>query len=139
MQQPPNTQIQPGYAIKTIVLIESSFSRLPIIDFQTPIDNHLDLKSEHNVIDANNQFTLFLTGDLKGKQGDTIVMSLIVKIAALFEKIGEPELLLETFIAINAPAIIFPYLREFISDITRRSGMTQLFIPPMNFTAKKLD
>ncbi len=36
---------------------------------------------------------------------------------------------------VNCPTIIFPYLREFVSDLTRRSGLTSLNLPPMNFVA----
>lgn len=34
---------------------------------------------------------------------------------------------------INCPAIIFPYIRETIADITRRAGFPPLHIPPINF------
>jgi preprotein translocase subunit SecB len=34
---------------------------------------------------------------------------------------------------INCPAIIFPYIRETIADITRRAGFPPLHLPPVNF------
>ena len=34
---------------------------------------------------------------------------------------------------INAPAILFPYIRETIADLTRRAGFTPLHLPPVNF------
>jgi len=34
---------------------------------------------------------------------------------------------------VNCRAIIFPYLREYISDLTKRAGFTPLFLPPFNF------
>ncbi len=40
---------------------------------------------------------------------------------------------LGTFATINCPAIIFPYLRETIADITRRAGFPALHIAPVNF------
>lgn len=40
---------------------------------------------------------------------------------------------LETVKNINCPAIVFPYLREYISDLTKRAGFTPLYLPPFNF------
>jgi len=34
---------------------------------------------------------------------------------------------------INCPAIIFPYVREQIADLTRRSGFPPLHLPSVNF------
>ncbi len=35
--------------------------------------------------------------------------------------------------SVNAPAIMFPYIRETIADITRRAGFQPLHLPPINF------
>lgn len=53
---------------------------------------------------------------------------------------GEPDKhILKNISSINAPAIIFPYIRETIADITRRAGFPPLHLPPVNFVnlAKK--
>jgi preprotein translocase subunit SecB len=34
---------------------------------------------------------------------------------------------------INGAAILFPYLRETVADLTRRSGLAPLHLPPINF------
>jgi preprotein translocase subunit SecB len=34
---------------------------------------------------------------------------------------------------INCAAMIFPFLREAIADVTRRAGMSPLLLPPVNF------
>lgn len=49
------------------------------------------------------------------------------------------ELTLKNVSSINAPAIIFPYIRETIADITRRAGFPPLHLHPVNFVnlAKK--
>ena len=36
---------------------------------------------------------------------------------------------------INCAAIIFPYVRETIADLTRRAGLQPLHLPPFNFVA----
>ncbi|WP_291529041.1 protein-export chaperone SecB [Bacteroides sp. UBA939] len=37
------------------------------------------------------------------------------------------------FIKINAPAIAFPYLRSFISNLTLQSGFPPIILPSVNF------
>ena len=40
---------------------------------------------------------------------------------------------IEPFAKINCPAILFPFLRECIADITRRAGFNPLILPSINF------
>ena len=37
------------------------------------------------------------------------------------------------FMEINCPAILFPFIRECIADITRRAGFNPLLLPAVNF------
>jgi len=41
--------------------------------------------------------------------------------------------LLETLKEVNCPAIIFPYIRECLADLSRRSGMTPINLPLVSF------
>lgn len=43
--------------------------------------------------------------------------------------------LLNNYFYTNAPAILFPYLRSYISALTALSGMNTINIPPMNMTS----
>jgi len=40
---------------------------------------------------------------------------------------------LETFCQVNAPAILFPYLREVITNVSARSGHPAILFPTVNF------
>lgn len=65
---------------------------------------------------------------------------LTVEGAGVFTFDGEPDQkTLNNVSSINAPAIIFPYIRETIADITRRAGFPPLHLHPVNFVnlAKK--
>jgi len=50
----------------------------------------------------------------------------------VFQLNREPEDI-ERLAWINCAAIIFPFIRETIADVTRRSGLPPLLIPPTNF------
>ncbi len=49
-----------------------------------------------------------------------------------FDKIPD-EKILESFSVINCPAIMFPYVRETIADLTRRAGFAPFHMTPVNF------
>ena len=42
---------------------------------------------------------------------------------------------IKNFSVINCPAIMFPYVRETIADMTRRAGFQPLHLAPINFVA----
>jgi preprotein translocase subunit SecB len=46
---------------------------------------------------------------------------------------GIPAELMDQYAKINCPALMFPYLRETIADVTRRAGLPALHLPPINF------
>jgi len=46
--------------------------------------------------------------------------------------------LLTTFFYTNAPAILFPYVRAYISSLTALSGMEAVNLPTINLTSKEL-
>lgn len=57
-----------------------------------------------------------------------------IEAASVFQFDETPEeKLLKQFATVNCPAIIFPYLRETIADLTRRAGFNPLHLNPVNF------
>lgn len=64
------------------------------------------------------------------------VFSLRTKYAVLFEsnfEITESNKASD-FIIVNSPAIAFPYLRSFITNLTLSAGFNPVIFPAMNFT-----
>ena len=63
-------------------------------------------------------------------------MDIFVKMTARFEV--EPTLdedVKQSLIRVNAPAILFPYIRAYISSLTGLSGLAPIIIPPINMAA----
>lgn len=57
-----------------------------------------------------------------------------VKLAGLFEfdrDISNDDL--DQVANVNCAAMLFPFVRETVADITRRSGFPPLLLPPLNF------
>lgn len=40
---------------------------------------------------------------------------------------------IDEIVNINCAAILYPFLRETVADVTRRAGFTPLLLPPVNF------
>jgi preprotein translocase subunit SecB len=94
-------------------------------------DNNFDLKSSNFFLDDDSRtFGVEFKLDVKDKSFDiNINMTFIFK---LDEDITE-QFKLSNFPKINAPAIAFPYLRSFISNITLQAGYLPVILPSINF------
>jgi preprotein translocase subunit SecB len=55
----------------------------------------------------------------------------------IFEYDVEDEDVLLNFLSINGPAIIFPYIRSFISSMTALSGFDTITLPTLNLSSHK--
>ena len=49
------------------------------------------------------------------------------------EDAEEPTIALKEFANKEAPAILFPYVREYVSSLTLKSGIAPIVLPPINF------
>ena len=79
-------------------------------------------------------------------EGKTLIFTLAIRLyekfelelSGVFETIeGEENFDLEKFADVNAPALLMPYERELISNITSRTPLPHLLLPPINIIALK--
>ncbi len=90
-----------------------------------------DIALRHKFVKEANELVVFV--GLRQKFGD-VPYYFEIEGAGLFKFDETPDpKILETFSTINCPAIVFPYIREAIADITRRAGFPALHINPINF------
>lgn len=79
---------------------------------------------------------------LKMKKDDVFELSLKASAHFTAEKKIEKSDRTSPFFKINAPAIAFPYLRSFVSNLTLNSGYNPIILPTFNFVQmaqEKLD
>jgi preprotein translocase subunit SecB len=130
-----NNQLESGFRISNLVLLESNFVRESNVTFNNPeIKQDINVEVGVNVLDNN----VFVTETVKFSQvfnGITEV-SATIKMIGVFEKFGETQLDLEEFGHVNGAAIIFPYVREHLSNLSAKAGLGLIFLPPANFTKK---
>lgn len=82
--------------------------------------------------DSKKTFRLFLGVDIADTE-KTFVAN-IEAIGFFKYSIGTEEALLSNFFYVNAPAILFPYIRAYISTLTTLSGLETITLPTINFT-----
>lgn len=116
--------------------------KLMLKDYKV-INLNFEVLSEQNVED---QFNLKVGQMFNKKEEMSFGIGFIVGITSNSYKIGlEMNFLFESdeiideefknssFPKVNAPAIAFPYLRAYISNLTMQSGFTPLLLPSINF------
>ncbi len=64
---------------------------------------------------------------------DGTIYDLELVYAGLFRLRNVPPEMLEPFLVINCPTLVFPYLRRLVSDLTREGGYPPLVLDPIDF------
>jgi len=111
-------------------------STIEIFDLSN-IDKKLDIEIKRTNIDGQNDniykllFEIIITDKNKS-------LNINLKIEGHFEfdKDVNDEAL-DSFININAPAILFPYVRAYISTLTALSGITPIILPTINLSNRQ--
>ena len=122
-----------GYTIQGIHLIKSQFERYKYIP-RDKLRNSFDLKISSELKGEN--IICDLTALLQIiDENDSPAVRFEVTYRGIFEKIGSTSLNSKAFANVNAPAIMFPYIREHITNISLKCGYNAVILPPFNFQA----
>lgn len=113
-------------------MLESNFQRQWTLNLSNP-----EFKSEINIDidDTRTNDSVSVTVSLNYTAGamKTPEISAVIKMVGVFI-IGENgDLSIDNFAKINAPAIIFPFLREHLASLSIKAGINPILLPPVNF------
>lgn len=101
-------------------------------DWKPEVNIELSVKNEK--LEANNyEVLLLVTVTLKHQEQTVLVCE--AKQAGIFTIDGLEGERLNHVLASYCPNILFPYVREVISDVVVRGGFPQLLLAPVNFDA----
>ncbi|MCS6795180.1 MAG: protein-export chaperone SecB [Raineya sp.] len=121
-----------GFQLINIILLESHFERKPIIDFNN-LEGNVSLKIGHNQ-EANKLIVMLETDfEQKNKNTNEIEVKAIIKMISEFQFEGVTSVSVTDFANVNAPAIIFPFVREHLANLSMRAGMPTIWLQPINF------
>jgi preprotein translocase subunit SecB len=98
-------------------------------------DYNLNLKPSGILNIEFKQFQLALDLEIIDKEEESL---LNVEIIGFFKYQGEIEDV-KNFLYINAPALLFPYLRAYVSTLTTLSGLGTYTLPTMNLIGLRDD
>jgi preprotein translocase subunit SecB len=80
-------------------------------------------------------YQVVLTVTVTAKAGDKTTFLVEVAQAGVFQIRNVPETDLEPLLATACPNILFPYVRETVSDVVSRAGFPPVYLAPVNFEA----
>lgn len=86
----------------------------------------------NNIIVKKNKELLVILGVRKIEGNVPYYFEIRAAAQFIFNKLPSKKII-EQFAKINCPAIIFPYIRETVADLTRRAGFPPLHLDPINF------
>lgn len=130
-------QPQPVFNIEKIYVKDLSLE-IPhapkiFLERDTPEVN-IQLHSKGDRIDEG-MYEVLLTITVTAKIKERTMFLIEVGQAGVFQIRHIPETELDPVLGIACPTILFPYLRESVSDIVTRAGFPPVILNPVNFEA----
>lgn len=80
-------------------------------------------------------YEVTVTVTVTAKVGDKVMFLIEAKQAGIFTLRNVPEVEKTPVLAVVCPNILFPYLREAVSDVSVRAGFAPVLLSPINFDA----
>lgn len=130
-------QQQPVFAIEKIYVKDLSLE-IPnapsiFLERDTPEIN-LQLGTKSQGIDEE-LYEVLLTVTVTAKIKDKIMFLVEAQQAGIFRIRHIPDEEIDPVLGIGCPNILFPYMREVVSDIVTRAGFPPVILNPVNFEA----
>lgn len=98
-------------------------------------DDSNDVKSKFSIKLEFEDDCFFVIFDLRLLTRESKVITIIYKSRFVTDAVIDKEFIVSNFPYVNAPAICYPYLRAFISNLTLNSGYSPVMLPSINFAA----
>lgn len=131
-----NKDMESGFRIHNILLMESNFKRVPNVVFDNPsITQDIRIEGEVTVNAEKNIVSVIQTLHFSQILNEEKQITATIKMIGIFEKTGESAIDLENFGNVNGAAIIYPYIREHLTSLSVKAGVGIILLPPANFAA----
>ncbi len=95
-------------------------------------DIEVQLHSKGTVMD-NGYFEVALTVTVTAKVADKTMFLVEAGQAGIFQIRNVPQEDMDPVLSVACPNILFPYVRETISDVVNRAGFPPVILAPVNF------
>ncbi|MBA4142051.1 MAG: protein-export chaperone SecB [Nitrosospira sp.] len=130
-------QQQPVFSIEKIYVKDLSLE-IPnapriFLERETPEVN-IQLHTKGERVDEG-MYEVVLTATVTAKVKEKTLFLVEVQQAGIFQIRHVPEADMDPILGIAGPTILFPYLRETVSDVVTRAGFHAVILNPVNFEA----
>lgn len=125
----------PQLSVQKIYLKDVSFEApsAPAI-FQEQTQPRIDMNLTQRVGNVGeNMFEVVLAVTVTCKVGEKTAYLCEVQQAGVFGCVGFDEAQLDAVLGTYCPHVLFPYVRQIISDLIQSGGFPPLFLQPINF------
>ena len=130
--------MEAGYKIENLLLMECNFSRIPNVTFNdSNVENIVDI-SVNCTVEAD-KVLVQETLTFESKNVDVLEVTASITMLGVFIKVGDIALSPEEFGNVNGAAILFPYIREQLSNVALKAGLGHIILPPANFVKMAKD
>ncbi len=136
-ENPKSNTEEREFAIQRLYLKDLSFEtpEAPtIFKKQWQPELNLDLQTTSSVLEEN-VYEVILAATVTVASETKTAFLVEVKYAGIFTIAKFPEEQLGALLGSVCPSILFPYLREIVSDTVNRGSFPQLILAPVNFDA----
>ncbi|HLL17356.1 MAG TPA: protein-export chaperone SecB [Rubrivivax sp.] len=131
----PTEAAGPAFTVEKIYVKDVSFEvpGAPAI-FGENVQPELQLNLNQRVQRLNeNAFEVVLAVTLNCKAGDKTAYVAEVQQAGVFGLIGLEPQAVDALLGTQCPSILFPYVRQMLSDLIQAGGFPPFFLQPINF------
>jgi preprotein translocase subunit SecB len=137
-QQPPSDQQnQPSFQIEKLYVKDLSLEipNAPQV-FLQQVQPQLEVQIQTGSAQfAEGYYECTVTATVTAKNGERTLFLAEVAQAGIFSVRNVPAKELDPLLGIGCPTILFPYLRESISDLVTRGGFPPVLLNPVSFEA----
>lgn len=137
MDATPQENNQPTFSIDKIYIKDLSLEipHAPQIFLErTNPQVEVQLSNQASTLERD-VYEVVVMATVTAKAGDKVMFLVEAKQAGIFRLNNIPASDLEAILAVMCPNILFPYLREAVSDASVRAGFAPTLLNPINFEA----
>ena len=136
-QPQPSGSDQPSFQIEKVYVKDLSLEipHAPQV-FLQQAQPQLEVQIQTNAAQfAEGYYECSVTATVTAKTGDRTLFLAEVVQAGIFSVRNVPAQEIDPLLGIGCPTILFPYLRESISDLVTRGGFPPVLLNPVSFEA----
>ena len=123
----------PKFLLENIVTLETIFRRDEVLP-DTYNENTADIDIRMSMTREEDACRVYLETEYVQKTGDQIFVNARVNIVGYFKMTGEmADETIRMFCDVNAPAILFPFVREAFASASVKAGLRPVLLQPVNF------